>query len=89
VIPTGRLNHIHLNVADVQRSLLFYQRVFGATEAFRVGDKMVFLQLPGTEDVITLHEVGGPVAVEHLVSCVMRVSISTARSPRSKRQAAG
>jgi catechol 2,3-dioxygenase-like lactoylglutathione lyase family enzyme len=65
VIPTGGLNHIHLNVADIQRSLLFYQRVFGATEAFRVGDKMVFLQLPETEDVITLHEVAGPVAVEH------------------------
>ena len=65
MIPTGGLNHIHLNVADLQRSLLFYQRVFGATEAFRVGNKMVFLQLPETDDVITLHEAGGAVAIEH------------------------
>ncbi len=65
MISTGGLNHIHLNVADVERSLLFYERVFGAAEAFRVGDKMVFVQLPGTEDVITLHEAGAPVAVEH------------------------
>ena len=65
MIPTGGLNHIHLNVADLQRSLAFYEQVFGATEAFRVGDKMVFLQLPETEDVITLHEVSGAAAVEH------------------------
>jgi catechol 2,3-dioxygenase-like lactoylglutathione lyase family enzyme len=31
VIPTGGLNHLHLNVSDVERSLLFYQRVFPAT----------------------------------------------------------
>jgi catechol 2,3-dioxygenase-like lactoylglutathione lyase family enzyme len=65
VIPTSGLNHLHLNVADVERSLLFYRRVFGATEAFRVGDRMVFLQLPGTEDVITLHEIDAPASVEH------------------------
>ncbi len=40
----------------MKRSLRFYQKVFGMTETFRIGDDMVFLNTPGSKDMITLHE---------------------------------
>jgi catechol 2,3-dioxygenase-like lactoylglutathione lyase family enzyme len=54
VIQTGGLDHVHLHVGDVERSLAFYARVFGAEEAFRVGETLVFLGLPGVNSVIAL-----------------------------------
>jgi catechol 2,3-dioxygenase-like lactoylglutathione lyase family enzyme len=56
VIKTEGLTHIHLVVRDLDRSLAFYQRVFGMEERFRDGPNLVFLSTPGSRDSITLNE---------------------------------
>ncbi len=56
MIRTQGLTHIHLVVRDLERSLRFYQGVFGMEERFRDGPKMVFLNTPGSEDLITLNQ---------------------------------
>jgi len=56
MIKTRGLTHIHLMVTDIQRSLGFYKSVFGMQERFWAGDAMVFLNTPGSNDVITLHQ---------------------------------
>ena len=56
MIRTSGLYHIHLVVRDLDRSLRFYQSVFGMEEQFRAGPKMVFLRTPGSNDLITLNE---------------------------------
>jgi catechol 2,3-dioxygenase-like lactoylglutathione lyase family enzyme len=56
MIKTQGLTHIHLVVRDLERSLRFYQGVFGMKERFRDGPKMVFLNTPGSQDLITLNE---------------------------------
>ena len=57
MIKTQGLTHIHLVVRDLERSLRFYQGVFGMEERFRDGPKMVFLNTPGSPDLITLNDV--------------------------------
>jgi catechol 2,3-dioxygenase-like lactoylglutathione lyase family enzyme len=56
MIKTQGLTHIHLVVRALERSLRFYEGVFGMKELFRDGPKMVFLQTPGSQDLITLNE---------------------------------
>jgi catechol 2,3-dioxygenase-like lactoylglutathione lyase family enzyme len=56
MIKTQGLTHIHLMVRNRERSLRFYQEVFGMRERFRDGDAMVFLNTPGSQDSITLNE---------------------------------
>lgn len=56
MIKTGGLTHIHLIVRDLDVALNFYQNVFGMEERFRDGPKMVFINTPGSEDLITLNE---------------------------------
>ena len=56
MIRTRGLTHIHLYVRNMKRSLRFYQKAFGMMETFRIGDDMVFLNTPGSKDMITLHE---------------------------------
>ena len=56
MIRTRGLTHIHLIVRDMDRSLRFYRSVFGMRESFRVSDELVFLNTPGSKDIITLHE---------------------------------
>lgn len=56
MIRTKGLYHLHLIVRDLERSLRFYQGVFGMEEQFRAGPKMVFLSSPGSDDLITLNE---------------------------------
>jgi len=56
MIKTQGLTHIHLIVSDLDHSLAFYKNVFGLEERFRDGPKMVFLNTPGTSDLITLNE---------------------------------
>ena len=56
MVRTQGLTHIHLVVRDLERSLRFYQSVFGMEERFRDGPKMVFLNTPGSQDLITLNE---------------------------------
>jgi catechol 2,3-dioxygenase-like lactoylglutathione lyase family enzyme len=43
MIRTKGLTHVQLTVRDLERSLRFYQRVFGLQERFREGGHMVFL----------------------------------------------
>ena len=56
MIETEGLTHLHLFVADLDRSLRFYQTVFGLEEMFRDGPTMVFLRPPNSLDTITLNE---------------------------------
>lgn len=56
MIRTQGLTHIHLVVRDLERSLRFYRTVFGMEERFRDGPKMVFLNTPGSQDLVTLNE---------------------------------
>ena len=57
MVETQGLTHVHLFVADLDRSLGFYRDVFRLEEMFREGPKMVFLRPPNTSDTITLNEV--------------------------------
>ncbi len=57
MIEIEGLTHIHLFVADLDRSLRFYRDVFGLEEMFRDGPKMVFLRPPNSSDTITLNAV--------------------------------
>lgn len=57
MIETLGLTHIHLFVADLERSMRFYQEAFGLQEMFRDGPKMVFLRPPRSADTVTLNEV--------------------------------
>jgi len=57
VINTEGLTHLHLFVADLDRSLRFYRDVFGLQEMFREGATMVFLRPQNSSDTITLNEV--------------------------------
>ena len=54
MIETEGLTHLHLRVGDLDRSLRFYQGVFGMQEKFRDGD-LVFLNTPGSGDSLTLN----------------------------------
>jgi catechol 2,3-dioxygenase-like lactoylglutathione lyase family enzyme len=56
MINTCGLTHLHLMVKDVQRSLDFYQKVFGMQVRFWAGDTLVFLNTPGSNDTIALHQ---------------------------------
>ena len=56
MIRTRGLTHIHLYVRNMRRSLRFYRIAFGMMETFRIGNDMVFLNTPGSKDMITLHE---------------------------------
>ena len=56
MVKTLGLTHIHLAVRDLARSLRFYTQGLGMSERFRDGPKMVFLNTPGSSDLITLNE---------------------------------
>jgi catechol 2,3-dioxygenase-like lactoylglutathione lyase family enzyme len=60
VVKTEGLTHIHLVVRDMARSMAFYRDVFGMEEVFREGDDLVFLNTPGSRDMITLNSSGDP-----------------------------
>ena len=60
MIETQGLGHVHVLVGDLERALAFYVSVFGAEESFRLEEKkMVFLRLPGSGDVVVVHESPG------------------------------
>lgn len=56
MVKTCGLTHIHLVVKDVKRSLDFYKSVFGMQEKFWAGPGLVFLNTPGSNDLIALHQ---------------------------------
>src|SRR4030095_6384336 len=55
MIKTLGLTHLHLMVSDIPRSLEFYPRGFGMEVKFWAGDGLVFLNTPGSNDLIALH----------------------------------
>ncbi|HVQ39121.1 MAG TPA: VOC family protein [Pyrinomonadaceae bacterium] len=59
MIKTCGLTHLHLVVKDIQRSLKFYTTVFGMQEKFRAGDGLIFINTPGSNDLIALHQSTG------------------------------
>jgi len=56
MIKTRGLTHLHLMVSDIKRSLAFYETVFGMGVKFWASDGLVFLNTPGSEDLIALHQ---------------------------------
>jgi predicted enzyme related to lactoylglutathione lyase len=49
VIATAGLDHLHVHVRDVERAAACYREAFGAEEAFRAGQGLVFVRMPGGE----------------------------------------
>lgn len=56
MIKTCGIYHLHLLVKDLERSIRFYQDVFGMQVRYRVGSTMAFLNTPGSQDVLTLNQ---------------------------------
>ena len=52
------LTHLGLAVRDLERSLRFYEQVFGVQVLHR-GDKSADINTPGAHDIITLNEEAG------------------------------
>ncbi|MBA3331346.1 MAG: VOC family protein [Actinobacteria bacterium] len=50
-IRTAGFDHVHFHVHDVHAALEFYRVAFGAEEAFRVGERLVFIRMSGGEMV--------------------------------------
>lgn len=65
MIKTKGLRHVNIKVSDLQRSIKFYEHVFGMEVQFWDGPSMVFLNTPGTQDLLTLTqaEEGEPVGM--------------------------
>ena len=68
MIKTFGLTHIALAVTDPDRSLRFYQQVFGMVEVYR-HDGFIQAQTPGTRDVLVLErspeKAGTPGGIAH------------------------
>jgi catechol 2,3-dioxygenase-like lactoylglutathione lyase family enzyme len=56
MVTSRGLNHININVRDVQRSVRFYRDAFGLEVKFWHGEDMAFLGTPGGQDVVTLYQ---------------------------------
>src|SRR5256884_2258934 len=55
MIPTFGLSHLNLAVRDLDRTLLFYEQVFGLREYGR-GDGLVHTQASGRHDILSFAE---------------------------------
>ena len=55
MIQTFGLSHIQIAVRDLEKSVRFYQEIFGMKELFRVGANCVMLQTPGSQEAFTLN----------------------------------
>jgi len=53
--PGVRIGHIHLKVADLERSLLFYHGVLGFDITQRIGDSWAFLSAGGYHHHLALN----------------------------------
>ena len=60
-MKTTGFHHIQISVSDLDKSLAFYTGLMGMKEAFRAGGNLVFLSTPGSDDLLTLRPVDGPV----------------------------
>lgn len=56
MVKAVAINHIHLNVRDLERSVRFYKEAFGLVETFRPEPKLAFVCPPGSHDSLALHE---------------------------------
>jgi catechol 2,3-dioxygenase-like lactoylglutathione lyase family enzyme len=54
-VPTYDLGHVALAVRDAQRSLRFYQKVFGVVAVYE-NDGFIQAQTPGSRDVLVFEE---------------------------------
>ena len=59
-MKTMGLNHIQINVSNLERSLSFYTGLLGMKETARHGP-LVFLQSAEGNDIIALHQTNEPV----------------------------
>ncbi len=50
------LNHLHINVTDMKRSVDFYTRLLGLEQTWTIGKTMTFLSTT-SGDLFTLHKV--------------------------------
>lgn len=57
-VATLGLNHVNLVVADVERSVRFYQDALGMVLDHRT-DEITFLTTPGVSDQLALQQAGG------------------------------
>jgi catechol 2,3-dioxygenase-like lactoylglutathione lyase family enzyme len=57
MVRTHGLTHLALAVADAERSLRFYEQVFGVVPVYR-GKGFVQAQTPGSRDVLVFEETG-------------------------------
>ncbi len=55
VPPQTRIGHVHLKVANLERSLAFYRDLLGFTEMQRYGDSAVFISAGGYHHHIGLN----------------------------------
>ena len=62
-MKTAGVYHIQISVGDLERSLAFYTGPMGMEVAFKT-EGLVFLRTPGTNDLLTLRPVDGPVDPE-------------------------
>ena len=62
-MKTAGFHHIQISVSDMDKSLAFYTGLLGMKEAFRA-ESLVFLRTPGSNDLLTLRPVDGPVDPE-------------------------
>ncbi|WP_336211036.1 VOC family protein [Nonomuraea sp. LPB2021202275-12-8] len=57
-VATLGLNHVNLVVADVERSVRFYQQALGMTLDNRTNE-ITFMTTPGVSDLLALQQAGG------------------------------
>ncbi len=58
MIRSRGLNHIHLNVGNLPRSVKFYRDAFGLKLKFAIGRRMAFLGSQGAKDIVALRKAG-------------------------------
>jgi catechol 2,3-dioxygenase-like lactoylglutathione lyase family enzyme len=78
MIKTYGLTHVALAVRDAERSLRFYQQVFGVIPVYR-GNGFIQAQTPGTRDVLVFEEKPGRLAK----GAASRISVSVSSGRRT------
>ena len=81
-VRTGGLNHLAINVADLDRSIKFYTDMFNM-EVLRQNKEMAFLHTGGTHDSLVLFKASGPVTpsgVAHFGFAVDDVNFERAKN---------
>lgn len=56
LVKAVSLNHLHLNVRDLERSVRFYKEALGLVETFRPEPGLAFVSPPGSRDSLALHQ---------------------------------